>query len=50
MPLCTVYAQNAHYAYLKKLEVMSKNGFQIRIQLPQIRQKRVFLVLASISL
>ena len=28
-PLCTVYAQNAHYAYLKKLEVMSKNGFQI---------------------
>ena len=29
MPLCTVYAQKAHYAYLKKLEVMSKNGFQI---------------------
>ena len=24
--------QNAHYAYLKKLEVMSKNGFQIWIQ------------------
>ena len=36
-PLCTVYAQNAHYAYLKKLEVMSKNGLQMWIQHPQIR-------------
>ena len=26
-PLCIVYAQNAHCAYLKKLEVISKNGF-----------------------
>ena len=36
--ICTVYAQNAHYDCIsKKIEVMSKNGFQIWIQHPQIR-------------
>ena len=27
-PLCTVYAQNAHYAYSKKLEVGVKTDFK----------------------